>query len=83
MNIIINKFGDRINSYGKSKHFIPKTVSFSEQIDQILNQEITYNLKNDYDVTPDKVLDESVEVITESENIITHVNTQSDDFFEF
>jgi hypothetical protein len=83
MNIIINKFGDRINSYGKSKYFIPKTVSFSEQIDQILNQEITYNLKNDYDVTPDKVLDESVEVITESENIITHVNTQSDDFFEF
>ena len=83
MNIIINKFGDRINSYGKSKHFIPKTVSFSEQIDQILNQEITYNLKNDYDVTPDKVLNESVEVIAESENIITHVNTQSDDFFEF
>jgi hypothetical protein len=83
MNIVLNKFGDRINSYGKSKHFIPKTVCFSEEVDKILNQEITYNLKNDYNVKKDEVLEESVEVITESENIITHTNTQSDDFFEF
>jgi hypothetical protein len=83
MNIVLNKFGDRINSYGKSKHFIPKTVCFSEEVDKILNQEITYSLKNDYNVKEDEILEEPVEVITESENIVTHTNTQSDDFFEF
>ena len=50
MNIIIKMFGSRINTYGASRHFGPKAVGFSQEVDQILNEEIVYTLKDDYQV---------------------------------
>lgn len=50
MNIVIKLFGSRISTYGASRHFGPKAVGFSPEVDKILNEEITYSLKDDYQV---------------------------------
>lgn len=46
MAIVLKLFGPRINTYGSSKHFIPKAVSFSDEIDLLLNEEVVHVLKD-------------------------------------
>jgi hypothetical protein len=50
MDIVIKLFGSRINTYGSSRHFGSKSVGFSPIVDKILNEEIVYTLKDDYQV---------------------------------
>jgi hypothetical protein len=50
MDIVIKLFGSRIKTYGSSRHFESKSVGFSPIVDKILNEEIVYTLKDDYQV---------------------------------
>jgi hypothetical protein len=50
MDIVIKLFGSRINTYGSSRHFEPKSVGFSPEVDKILNEEMIHILKDDYQV---------------------------------
>jgi hypothetical protein len=48
MNILFKKFQDDVYNYGSSVYFKVKTITFSEEVDKLLNKEMTYQTKYDY-----------------------------------
>lgn len=48
MSILLNEFNDSVTSYGNKKYLRVKQVGFSEEIDNLLNQEMLVTVKEDY-----------------------------------
>jgi hypothetical protein len=77
MNILIELFGKKIDHGGSSRHFKPKSVGFSPEVDNILDEEIVYTLKDDYQI---KISESSTllqpvdEIPAQEETIIEPIN---------
>jgi hypothetical protein len=88
MNVLLEKFGNDV-TIGESKYFKVKTVCFSKEVDEVLNYEMTKQLKQEFipEVVEEEVIEEPIastelDLIVEPETITNGTtDTNTFDFF--
>ena len=83
MQVLLDMFAERPVAYGNSRHFIIKTVSFSPEVDAILQSEMTKVIKDDYIAPVEELVIEPVAELIVEPQTLDHesTNTESVDFF--
>lgn len=82
MQILLDRFGNRIITNSNSRHFIIKSVTFSSDVDNVLGSELINTIKDDYVAPIEEVVNEPIAQIVEPQ-ILDHesADTESVDFF--
>jgi len=59
VNLLLDYFKDEIVNQGNSEYFTAKIVTVSEEIDKLLNQEVTLEIKSDYTPVTETLITEN------------------------